>query len=87
MYHAFLHNFCPELCTFPNQINLQGYRSASPSPLQLTWTVDYNPNRPAALRGLLNLENKVKIGDVRATLVIQTLTNTAEVTLNAGTSM
>jgi len=49
--------------------------------------VDYNINRPAAERGLLNLENKVKIGDVRATLVIQTLTNTAEVTLNAGTSM
>jgi len=39
------------------------------------------------MRGLLNLENKVKIGDVRATLVIQDLTNTAEVTLNAGTSM
>ena len=58
-----------------------------PPPLQLTWTVDYNVNRPAAQLGLSNLENKVKIGDVRATLVIQALTNTAEVTLNAGTSM
>lgn len=58
-----------------------------PPPLQLTWTVDYRVNRPAGERGLLNLENKVKIGDVRATLVIQALTYTAEVTLNAGTSM
>ena len=54
---------------------------------QLTWRVDYNTvGRATAERGLTTLENKVKVGDVRATLVIQTLTDAAEVTLNAGTS-
>lgn len=54
---------------------------------QLTWRVDYNTvGRATAEMGLTTLENKVKVGDVRATLVIQTLTDAAEVTLNAGTS-
>ena len=54
---------------------------------QLTWRVDYNTvGRTEAERALTTLENKVKVGDVRATLVIQTLTNAADVTLNAGTS-
>jgi len=49
--------------------------------------VDYNTvGRTEAERALTTLENKVKVGDVRATLVIQTLTNAADVTLNAGTS-
>ena len=55
--------------------------------LQLTWTVDYNLDRPQAIEGLARLENKVKLGDIRATLIVQSLEDTADVTLNAGTSI
>ena len=34
--------------------------------------------------GLTNLRNKVKLGDIAATLIIQDSTTYAEVTLNAG---
>lgn len=54
--------------------------------LQLTFTVDYRVNRPEAEAGLARLENKVKVGTIRATLIIQSLQDTADVTVNAGTS-
>ena len=53
--------------------------------LQLTWTVDYNFDGPQARRGLDGLEEKVKLGDIRATLVIQDKEDSADITLNAGT--
>lgn len=53
---------------------------------QITFTVDYGFDRPQAVRGLDRIEERVKIGDIRATLIIQTLEDIAEVTINAGTS-
>lgn len=52
---------------------------------QLTWRVDYNFDRPQATQGLDLLEEKVKLGDIRATLVIQDKQDYADITLNAGT--
>ena len=49
------------------------------------WTVDFNYNRPLARQGLADLEEKVKLGEIRATLVIQDKEDTADITLNAGT--
>lgn len=53
---------------------------------RITFTVDYGFDRPQAVRGLDRIEERVKIGDIRATLIIQTLEDIAEVTINAGTS-
>ena len=53
--------------------------------IQLTWRVDYNFDRPQATRGLDDLEEKVKLGDIRATLVVQDKEDYADITLNAGT--
>lgn len=54
---------------------------------KLTWTVDFNFNRPEAVAGLARLDNKVKVGSVRGTLIVQESAESAAVTLNAGTSL
>ena len=43
-----------------------------------------NADRPNAEKGLDQLEEKVKLGELRCTLIINDLENSAEVTLNAG---
>ena len=47
--------------------------------------MDYNSDRVQAVQGVDTLEEKVKLGDVRATLVIQDKQDYADITLNAGT--
>ncbi|XP_064399733.1 uncharacterized protein LOC135346144 [Halichondria panicea] len=53
---------------------------------KLKFTVDYTVDRPAAEAGLARLADKVKLGGLRVTLIQQLFTNTAEVTINAGTN-
>ncbi len=64
----------------------QVYESRYALLLQLTCTLNFNVDRPEAMRALENIRSSVKLGTYRVTLVIQELTDTAEVTINAGTS-
>jgi len=52
---------------------------------QLTFTLDYTVDRPTAETALERLEEKVKLGDLRVTLIQQLYPDSAEVTINAGT--
>ena len=51
---------------------------------QLTWTVNKNADRPNAEAGLIYLEQLVKLGEIRTTLIINSRDDYAEVTLNSG---
>lgn len=50
----------------------------------MTWTVNKNIDRVSAEAGLDTLTEQVKLGNLRCTLIINSLEDRAEVTLNAG---
>ena len=52
--------------------------------LQLTWRVDKNQDRPNAERGLDYLEELVKLGIVRGTLIVNSQQDYADVYINSG---
>ena len=54
--------------------------------LQLKFTLDKNQGIPAVQSAISTLQNKVKVGEIAATLIVQDTvsSSTAEVTLNAG---